>query len=70
MTGVFRHPGLDPGYGGIEANYAVPGSFTMDSGSGAGMTGAFRDTCSAAGMTGSLESWFGVRDDEGLLDSG
>jgi len=33
-----NRPGLDPESVGIEANYAVPSSFTMDSGSGAGMT--------------------------------
>ena len=39
LTEAVRRPGLDPGYGGIEANYAVPTSFTMDSGSGARTTG-------------------------------
>ena len=34
-----NRPGLDPESVGIEANYAVPSSFTMDSGSGAGTTG-------------------------------
>ncbi len=36
-----NRPGLDPESVGIEANYAVPSSFTMDSGSEAGMTGHF-----------------------------
>ncbi len=65
-----NRPGLDPESVGIEANYAVPSSFTMDSGSGAGMTGAFRDSGSSAGMTGSLVFWLGVRYDGDLLDSG
>ena len=42
----------------------------MDSGSGVGMTGAFRDSGSSAEMTGSLVFWLGVRYDGDLLDSG
>ena len=41
MMEAAHHPGFDPGSGGLEASYAVPSSFTMDSGSEAGMTGHF-----------------------------
>ena len=39
MMRAVRLPGFDPGSVGAEANYVAPTSFTMDSGSGAGMTG-------------------------------